>query len=472
MQAAGRMRQLEFGQTIIAVATPDVQNLMRDCLSLKPRQIITMEHVLCYVLFNSVNAIGNALKHWSSQGLRFLQFVNDSRSVRVEEKCDLDTLYAASDKPCTVSEMVLSKLDYFQTPQFDTCETSKAIVKLLKDRTERLGFDVISNFVMGFDECERELEQEREMENEKETELPERHPFTEKSWNFSRILTADSLASLHDVIKPLSVVKFLKTFLSDKAKSECPTIQWDDAKIYVTRNFSRPLVENPPYDDFLRPVRLILFFPESGESLLLSEREADKVWRYHLQRFFTKETGGPILCGINFLLSGTNSSSILSRMVCSPGDVSAVFHSALTLFNGQTSFCMEDQDALKTSLLTSHEAVSAASFFCNHRGFRFMFQGSDLERTCHRIHQRLHAIECGNSTLTTEQSQVTTPVVRSTRGSRKRKLSKTDMQQQGAKKKNTTSVRRITSASVSALKRVTRSAAAANKNATVKVETI
>ncbi|MFN9981368.1 MAG: hypothetical protein ACK53Y_15695, partial [bacterium] len=84
---------------------------------------------------------------------------------------------------------------------------------------------------------------------------------------------------------------------------------------------------------------------------------------------------------------------------------------------------MEDQDALKTSLLTSHEAVSAASFLCNHRGFRFMFQGSDLERTCHRIHQRLHAIECGNSTLTTEQSQVNTPVVRSTRGSRKRKLS-------------------------------------------------
>jgi hypothetical protein len=71
MQAAGRLRQLDFGQTIIAMTTPSVEFLIKDCLGLSKHQNLTMEHVQLYALYNSVEATGSSLKHWCSQGMRF-----------------------------------------------------------------------------------------------------------------------------------------------------------------------------------------------------------------------------------------------------------------------------------------------------------------------------------------------------------------------------------------------------------------
>jgi hypothetical protein len=392
IQAAGRLRQLGFGQSLVAIATPDIEILMKDCLGLPSTQEITIDHVLSYVLYNSVDAIGNSLKHWSSQGLRFLHFVHDPSNVRGEEKSDLETLYAVSDKTCTVSEIVLPKLGCIEASYCNSCETSTAIVKVIKEQTQELGVDVLTNFVISFDECERELEQEQEMENEKEKELPLVHPFNEEDWDYHDLISMDSPSMMKDLGKPMAVTDFLNIFLSPSALA----IGWETAKFFLTPNFIRPLIENPPYDDFLRPVRLLLYFPQNKEFLAVSEREADKIWRCYLERRFDRKSGGPTLCSINFLLSERKGTSPLGTLVSSPGNIPAVTHAALTLFNGQTAFCQKDQEALKTTLLQSHEAVSAAPFFCNRRGFRVMFHGSDLEKTCNQIYQMLHTQEFHN----------------------------------------------------------------------------
>jgi len=191
----------------------------------------------------------------------------------------------------------------------------------------------------------------------------------------------------------MAVADFVKDFLSDPASA----IKWEVSKVFMTPNFARPLLENPPYDNFLRPVRLLLYFPQNKEFLAVSEREADKIWRRYLERSFNQKSGGPILCSINFLLSDRNETALLGSVVSSPGDIQAVTHAALTLFNGQTAFGQKDQDALRTALLLSREAVGAATFFCDHRGFRVMFHGSDLEETCNQICQILHDQNCDSS---------------------------------------------------------------------------
>jgi Protein of unknown function (DUF3645) len=89
LQAAGRLRQLDFGQTIIVTAPASVENLVRECLGLPKNHTLTMKNVVSYTLINSVEATGNSLKHWSHQGLRFLTFVNNPKSILEEEKSDL-----------------------------------------------------------------------------------------------------------------------------------------------------------------------------------------------------------------------------------------------------------------------------------------------------------------------------------------------------------------------------------------------
>jgi hypothetical protein len=191
----------------------------------------------------------------------------------------------------------------------------------------------------------------------------------------------------------MAIAEFVKRYLSDPPSA----IKWEVSKIFLTSNFARPLIENPPYDDFLRPVRLLLYFPRQKEFLAVSEREADKIWRCYLERSFYQKSGGPILCSINFLLSKRNETSLLGSLVSSPGDIPDVTHAALTLFNGQTAFRQKDQEALRTDLLLSREAVSAAPFFCVHRGFRVMRHGSDLEETCNQISQILFDENCDYS---------------------------------------------------------------------------
>ncbi|MFN9980519.1 MAG: hypothetical protein ACK53Y_11415, partial [bacterium] len=167
------------------------------------------------------------------------------------------------------------------------------------------------------------------------------HPFNESDWDYHGIFSIDSPSEMKDLGGPMTVEKFIKGFLSHQPAL---SIKWKATKIFLTSNFIRPLIENPPYDDFLRPLRFLLYFPQHKEFLAVSEREADKIWRCFLERSFDQISGGPILCSINFLLSEEYDTSPLDSLVSLPGEIPAVTHAALTLLNGQTAFCQQDQE--------------------------------------------------------------------------------------------------------------------------------
>lgn len=390
MQAAGRLRQLDFGQTIIAIATPNVEFLIRDCLGLLKHQNITMEHVVSYTLVNSIDATGNSMKHWSNQGMRFLRFLNKPSSVLEEELSDLQSLYSASDEQLTLSQIVIPKLESIQVKSRKHSGTNTAVLSMLKEKIEKLGIDVVTHHVAGFEECERELEQEREKEKEKEIVLPKTDPFVEKDWDCSKAFTSDSPRNINSINEtPLSLTQFFSSrFLSNIAKAICSSIRWDSSKVYLTSNFIRPLIQECAYDDHLRPVRMILFFPRNAEILVVSEREADNLWRCLLLRSVIMQRESPVLCGINFL--GKVGESPVMSLISSPSNMLTASHTALSLFNGQTSFDPKGQEALEKELLISKEAASGASFFCNSRGLRSMYRGSDLEESCNNALMYLH----------------------------------------------------------------------------------
>lgn len=392
MQAAGRLRQLDFGQTIIATTTPNVELMIKDCLGLSKDCILTMEHVVSYALYNSVEATGNSMKHWCSQGMRFLRFLNNPDSILEEELNGLEALYYASDEKCTLAANVIPKLESIHVDCPNFSKTSSEVFNILKTKVKHLGSDVATSCFAGFEECERELEQEREKENEKEKELLQMRPFVENDWDYIKMFTSDSPRSIHFLDeKPLSATEFFRSrFLSDRARAICSTIHWDVSKIYFTSNYIRPLIETHHYDDYLRPVRMIIFFPKNSEILVVSELEAENLWRCLILGTAKLHRESPVLCGINFLSAANAGNSPVISLTSSPSTLLTVSHTALSLFNGQTSFNQKGQEALENELLLNKEAASGASFICISRGFRTMYQGSDLEKSCTNVLQYLH----------------------------------------------------------------------------------
>jgi hypothetical protein len=105
MQAAGRLRQLDFGQSLIVIATKDVETLIKDCANVK--DMITMQDVLFYVFFNSINYFGNGLKLWTNQGTHFLDCLKSLSNIRQDEICDLEVLYGNNDSDIPEQCMIL-----------------------------------------------------------------------------------------------------------------------------------------------------------------------------------------------------------------------------------------------------------------------------------------------------------------------------------------------------------------------------
>jgi hypothetical protein len=96
------------------------------------------------------------------------------------------------------------------------------------------------------------------------------------------------------------------------------------------------------------------------------------------------------LRGTNNLATENRENSSIMSLVSSPKNLSTNSHTALSLFNGQTSFNRPSQDVLVNELILSKQAADGASFFCNSRGLYCMFQESDIERYCKNIVQNLH----------------------------------------------------------------------------------
>jgi hypothetical protein len=103
MQAAGRLRGLDHGQTMILAATPEIDAMIRTLASVGTGPV-TMHHVLEFVTSNSMDACSTGIAAWVTQGMYFAT----KRGLPLSEVADPTGLYAAANLSLTVDAFARS----------------------------------------------------------------------------------------------------------------------------------------------------------------------------------------------------------------------------------------------------------------------------------------------------------------------------------------------------------------------------
>jgi hypothetical protein len=383
MQAAGRLRKLDYGQKIIVTTTRDVEAMLRDTIRLNSKNPIEMQHVLLYALFNSTKWVSDGLTHYLNQGIQFLKTSENSKGPVQDEFTELEKMYHGIVTTHSIKEIATRSLENISDL---TSEKRTLISQSIRHHSHKFGVDVLRCSSSFDDQVERELEVEREVVAEKQIELPKTLPSEEKDWNYKILLKYPS-TDLTNIGNSIPIVKFLQNHISSTAVQD---IRWKSLSddIYLTANFALPLKESKRLDDYLRPVRHGLYFLSSKKILLISDREADCIINLYRLNELTDDT--PILFNINFLNDGynINSNSVYSSLITKVSEIPTTTHSLLELFSGETDLSDLAQTQFNT-IIESPKAVDGARFFSEKRGFRNLYEGSNLKKTLEEINSKL-----------------------------------------------------------------------------------
>jgi Protein of unknown function (DUF3638)/Protein of unknown function (DUF3645) len=308
MQAAGRLRQLEFGQKLVLAYCRDIAHLIDEQCHVAASSsdnglsAAAPVHVLQFVLDETVKYVQNGLVHWATQGLHFASTERDPGKYRQAEPTTLHEMYEGKHIDQTVAVTVGRKCENAMI-ESNTDENAKMkiLVEQIRDRVQSFGADVVhTTTVFGAEitnlgnECEREQQQEQEQELENEKEQESQHSnlraCEEEEWGIASYLEydADSATMLPtEYVKSISAY-FEEIVVEDQAKSML-LIDWPNT-IYVTVNFARTLASSDPLApegdgsgrcqtiSHGRIAGSIVCFPD-GTVLLISEREAEVVMR-------------------------------------------------------------------------------------------------------------------------------------------------------------------------------------------------
>lgn len=106
MQAAGRMRALEFAQTLRVVATRDVEAVVKEAVGLAHADALTMRHVLEYATANSIAAVSHGMVPWAWHGIHFAATRDTPAAALLPETVVLSEMYISKQSTQTVSEVV------------------------------------------------------------------------------------------------------------------------------------------------------------------------------------------------------------------------------------------------------------------------------------------------------------------------------------------------------------------------------
>ena len=264
MQAAGRLRKLDYGQTMIVTTTTEVEVILRDSIGMTNGVSIMMQHVILYTFLNSIKWIGESLGHYSSQGIQFLL------EPRQKELTSLTDMYECENISESIQNFSSRKIHSIPS---SCLQKSSHITQTLKYSLDKFGVDVFQSSYSCIDQVERELEHEKEIEEEKEVQLPKLSPADEEDWDYD-VLFAHPPPETSNIGRSMQISEFLKTHISE---TNVQHINWKSNDIYLTKNFSFPLLEHQKLDDYLRAVRHGLYFPSNQKIIILSAREADQI---------------------------------------------------------------------------------------------------------------------------------------------------------------------------------------------------
>mmetsp|Transcript_33769 Transcript_33769/g.49019 ORF Transcript_33769/g.49019 Transcript_33769/m.49019 type:complete len:1441 (+) Transcript_33769:465-4787(+) len=275
MQAAGRMRQLDKGQSIFLAGCRDVTFKIR---TLMGSSTITTRDAMHWVLNNTIDSIVEGLMMWTIQGAHFCHTHQQHiGAVCMNEVLTLEEFYYRRMEFLSLADVACDSITGYRKQLPDTKEMSPElkrycdrIAMLLKGKGKdfqimRTGLD---------EECERELEIEVLVEREIKIEVAQVDPAHEKDWDFKGLLEG-SYCSASRV--PTS--KSLQVVVCESLEETLSSIRWSEG-VFCTANFINTVMyvegdEVGEKEDFLRLVHFIVLFPSDQSMLLVSEREAD-----------------------------------------------------------------------------------------------------------------------------------------------------------------------------------------------------
>jgi hypothetical protein len=263
MQAAGRMRQLEQGQSLVMAGT---EFLFDEIMDTEDAQEVTPRLVLEWTLSNTAKANMDGLVPWACQGI-FFYSSQDSAELSVEdERLSLEEYYGGAFNDVSISTSVENARVYHIERIGDSSSTidqeQKALMDDIVRQARRFGDNKVRANCGMDEECERELELEREIEEEKELEIPRMVPLKETNWDKSRALQASRASSMSAVVEIISLYDFIVENLEPAALSR---FAWS-RDVYGTSNFfnsvsSQSGLPLTSCSNYLRIVDVFLVFP-------------------------------------------------------------------------------------------------------------------------------------------------------------------------------------------------------------------
>jgi hypothetical protein len=169
------------------------------------------------------------------------------------------------------------------------------------------------------------------------------------------------------------------------------------SSLYCTANYIDTIASSKnkdspsPNEEYLRPVDAVLWLPGDQAVVLLSEREADKVFVILAAVDSGNHLDTPRFLNLNYLrLSHTDPTAPVSLKWSTVSNFPTKSLVQLQLFNGETSYPTSAQKAALATLLSTgyrdkvKAAQSAALVLPVLRGLHFMVSRSDLEVICTR----------------------------------------------------------------------------------------
>ncbi|CAE7206919.1 unnamed protein product [Symbiodinium necroappetens] len=398
MQAIGRMRMLGKGQTLEFLASEEVSKKVREMVqrdqtegkgrqkgkgrlkALKEERVqLTSQHLLEWVMANTVAAAEEALSEWAKQGLLFSSTRAAPELAVLDETVELSAFYKEAVVPKEVAVLVRGEAERTEQRAASSLRDSdRELMQKIQHRADQYGNGVQVAAGVLDEEYERELEVEKEVEKEVERQVPTMTPYHEEEWDVSQVVHADSVVSLK--IETFSIPDvFAATRSLNRYKSIWPKV----IKVYCTRNFRQAINEAAGLDEYLRPVDAVVAF-ESGGLLLLSEREGEQA----LVAFWTAQVAQatrPRACFVNMPLWRKGFSSQpagllpnvagVPRVLCDPPVLVS-----LQVFMGDTSFKDVAQQESLRALATSmgRDAAGVMKQLVRLRGMLHRYERSDM----------------------------------------------------------------------------------------------
>ena len=379
MQAAGRLRQLDRGQSLLLTALRDVHDAI--LATAGKSADVTVQAALTWVMSNTMAASRAGLLEWAVNGLHHAVVQSDPAKALGDEKLSLEAFYAAAATPQDVGALVQAHAEARKAAggASVTILLARYMDKVV-ERAAKYGSGTLIAASTLDEECERELEQEEEQEQEIEVEAPRRAPRAETDWP-----VAAAAALQH---ADAGAMRLADAVANHLRPPELATIAWSPA-VWVTANFIRTLA--PPdgasaddeHDDlslYQRPVDAMLRLPDGGV-LLLSDREAETLLEAHWAA--GKAAGRPPLLHHSYARDARDAALMAPDNdddddAALPDELAA----ALQLFNGETTLGGEARVAAAVAMLPNAEARGAALRLPVLRGNAHLLARSHLEACC------------------------------------------------------------------------------------------